>query len=126
MRFLQIRSACGWMFERMVRAFWLAASEFPKEQARISDLQKTLSKMRSANFKYNKSFFSGSFCLIHESLPSKSKFDIFHNLLNRQMILLKQFIHIKSIQQFFLHSIIQHFHIRISIESCDLLSESTF
>ena len=74
MRFLQIRSACGWMFERKVRAFWLAASEFPKEQARISDLQKTLSKMRSANFKYNKSFFSGSFCLIHESLPSKSKF----------------------------------------------------
>ena len=51
---------------------------------------------------------------------------IFHNLLNCQSILLKKFINIISIQQFFLNSIIQYLHIGITIESCDLLSESAF
>nr|DAK75800.1 MAG TPA: hypothetical protein [Caudoviricetes sp.] len=38
MRFLQIRSALWLIVCPQLRAFWLAARELSKEQARISDL----------------------------------------------------------------------------------------
>ena len=38
MRFLQIRSALWSIVWTELRAFWLAASELSKEQARIGDL----------------------------------------------------------------------------------------
>lgn len=61
--------------------------------------------------------------LLLQFLPNPT--DIFHNLRNRQPILLQLLLHIVTVDKLFLHTIVQHLHIRRTVVAGNLLAKAT-
>lgn len=61
--------------------------------------------------------------LLFQFLPNPT--DIFHNLRNRQPVLLQLLLHIVTVDKLFLHTIVQYLHIRRTVITGNLLAKAT-
>ena len=60
--------------------------------------------------------------LLFQFLPNPT--DIFHNLRNRQPVLLQLLLHIVTVDKLFLHTIVQYLHIRRTVVTGNLLAKT--